>query len=181
MQDYVELAHALRFSRLKTLLKIYVPSIMPYFFSGARLVFGFGWSSRAETGRLDRTVCRREGPYCQRLTSVVAHNLSAYGLQASGRYRAVARSSRYANVARLGSYPRLIGETPVLMQLISGHRRRRYRPVVIPAGVVEDSPKPHRHLRGHWKADGGILFKVKRQKNVLTTRINIHGQNRVDG
>jgi NitT/TauT family transport system permease protein len=41
--DYVELAHALRFSRLKTLVKIYLPSIMPYFFSGARLAFGFGW------------------------------------------------------------------------------------------------------------------------------------------
>ena len=41
--DYVELAHALRFSRVKTLVKIYLPSIMPYFFSGARLAFGFGW------------------------------------------------------------------------------------------------------------------------------------------
>jgi NitT/TauT family transport system permease protein len=41
--DYVELAHTLRFSRLKTLIKIYLPSIMPYFFSGARLAFGFGW------------------------------------------------------------------------------------------------------------------------------------------
>lgn len=41
--DYVELAHALRLSRVKTLLKIYLPSIMPYFFSGARLAFGFGW------------------------------------------------------------------------------------------------------------------------------------------
>ena len=41
--DYVELAQALRFSRLKTLVKIYLPSIMPYFFSGARLAFGFGW------------------------------------------------------------------------------------------------------------------------------------------
>jgi len=41
--DYVELAQTLRFSRLKTLLKIYVPSILPYFFSGARLAFGFGW------------------------------------------------------------------------------------------------------------------------------------------
>jgi NitT/TauT family transport system permease protein len=41
--DYVELAHALRFSRMKTLVKIYLPSIMPYFFSGARLAFGFGW------------------------------------------------------------------------------------------------------------------------------------------
>jgi NitT/TauT family transport system permease protein len=41
--DFVELAAALRFSRLKTLTKIYLPSIMPYFFSGARLAFGFGW------------------------------------------------------------------------------------------------------------------------------------------
>src|SRR5215470_1923571 len=41
--DYVELANALRFSRGKTLVKIYLPSILPYFFSGARLAFGFGW------------------------------------------------------------------------------------------------------------------------------------------
>jgi NitT/TauT family transport system permease protein len=41
--EFVELARALRFSRLKTLTKIYLPSILPYFFSGARLAFGFGW------------------------------------------------------------------------------------------------------------------------------------------
>jgi NitT/TauT family transport system permease protein len=41
--DFVELARALRFSRARTLAKIYVPSILPYFFSGARLAFGFGW------------------------------------------------------------------------------------------------------------------------------------------
>jgi NitT/TauT family transport system permease protein len=41
--DYVELARALRFSRWKTLVKIYLPSILPYFFSGARLAFSFGW------------------------------------------------------------------------------------------------------------------------------------------
>jgi NitT/TauT family transport system permease protein len=41
--DYVELARALRLSRSKTLIKIYLPSILPYFFSGARLAFGFGW------------------------------------------------------------------------------------------------------------------------------------------
>jgi NitT/TauT family transport system permease protein len=41
--DYVELARVLRFSRGKTLTKIYLPSILPYFFSGARLAFGFGW------------------------------------------------------------------------------------------------------------------------------------------
>jgi NitT/TauT family transport system permease protein len=41
--DFVELAAALRFSRAKTLVKIYLPSILPYFFSGARLAFGFGW------------------------------------------------------------------------------------------------------------------------------------------
>jgi NitT/TauT family transport system permease protein len=41
--DYLELARALRFSRLKTVLKFYIPMVMPYFFSGARLAFGFGW------------------------------------------------------------------------------------------------------------------------------------------
>jgi len=41
--NYVELAQALRFSRAETLMKIYIPSILPYFFSGARLAFGFGW------------------------------------------------------------------------------------------------------------------------------------------
>lgn len=41
--DFVDLAHVLRFSRAKTLVKIYLPSILPYFFSGARLAFGFGW------------------------------------------------------------------------------------------------------------------------------------------
>jgi NitT/TauT family transport system permease protein len=41
--EFVELAQALRLSRVKTLVKIYVPSILPYFFSGARLAFSFGW------------------------------------------------------------------------------------------------------------------------------------------
>ncbi len=40
---YVELARSFRMGRLQTLLKIYLPTIMPYFFSGARLAFGFGW------------------------------------------------------------------------------------------------------------------------------------------
>jgi len=30
-------------SRRQILLKIYLPTILPYFFSGARLAFGFGW------------------------------------------------------------------------------------------------------------------------------------------
>ncbi|HEX9463974.1 MAG TPA: ABC transporter permease [Alphaproteobacteria bacterium] len=41
--DFIELARALRLSRVQTLWNIYVPSILPYFFSGARLAFGFGW------------------------------------------------------------------------------------------------------------------------------------------
>jgi NitT/TauT family transport system permease protein len=41
--DFVELARTLRLSPTKTLIKIYAPSILPYFFSGARLAFGFGW------------------------------------------------------------------------------------------------------------------------------------------
>lgn len=41
--DLIELARALRFSRAKTIVKFYLPMILPYFFSGARLAFGFGW------------------------------------------------------------------------------------------------------------------------------------------
>lgn len=41
--DFIELARALRLSRGKTLLKIFLPSILPFFFSGARLAFSFGW------------------------------------------------------------------------------------------------------------------------------------------
>ena len=41
--DFIELARALRLSRAKTFTKIYLPSILPFFFSGARLAFGFGW------------------------------------------------------------------------------------------------------------------------------------------
>ena len=41
--DYVELARSFRMSRAAILCKIYLPSILPYFFSGARLAFGFGW------------------------------------------------------------------------------------------------------------------------------------------
>src|SRR6202011_3172369 len=40
---YVDLARSFRMSRIQILRKIYLPSIMPYFFSGARLAFGFGW------------------------------------------------------------------------------------------------------------------------------------------
>jgi len=41
--QYVELARSFRMSRVQTLQKIYLPTILPYFFSGARLAFGFGW------------------------------------------------------------------------------------------------------------------------------------------
>ncbi|WP_429497644.1 ABC transporter permease [Robbsia andropogonis] len=41
--DYVELARSFRMSRIAILYKVYLPSILPYFFSGARLAFGFGW------------------------------------------------------------------------------------------------------------------------------------------
>lgn len=41
--DFVELAHSFRMSRLQVLRKIYLPTILPDFFSGARLAFGFGW------------------------------------------------------------------------------------------------------------------------------------------
>jgi NitT/TauT family transport system permease protein len=40
---YVDLARSFRMSRIQILRKIYLPTILPYFFSGARLAFGFGW------------------------------------------------------------------------------------------------------------------------------------------
>ena len=41
--DFIELAHTLRMPQSKVMWKIYLPTILPYFFSGARLAFGFGW------------------------------------------------------------------------------------------------------------------------------------------
>jgi len=41
--NLVEVAESLRFGRTATLVKIYLPSVLPYLFSGARLAFGFGW------------------------------------------------------------------------------------------------------------------------------------------
>jgi NitT/TauT family transport system permease protein len=40
--DYIELARTFRMSRAQVLAKIYLPTILPLFFSGARLAFGFG-------------------------------------------------------------------------------------------------------------------------------------------
>jgi NitT/TauT family transport system permease protein len=41
--DFLELAQVLRMPHWKVMTKIYLPTILPYFFSGARLAFGFGW------------------------------------------------------------------------------------------------------------------------------------------
>ena len=41
--DFIELAQVLRMPSSKVMTKIYLPTILPYFFSGARLAFGFGW------------------------------------------------------------------------------------------------------------------------------------------
>jgi len=41
--EFIELAQALRMPRRKVMAKIYLPTILPYFFSGARLAFGFSW------------------------------------------------------------------------------------------------------------------------------------------
>ena len=41
--DFIELAHTLRMPQHRVMVKIYLPTILPYFFSGARLAFGFGW------------------------------------------------------------------------------------------------------------------------------------------
>lgn len=41
--EFIELARVLRMPQWKVMTKIYLPTILPYFFSGARLAFGFGW------------------------------------------------------------------------------------------------------------------------------------------
>jgi NitT/TauT family transport system permease protein len=41
--DFIELAQVLRMPDWKVMTKIYLPTILPHFFSGARLAFGFGW------------------------------------------------------------------------------------------------------------------------------------------
>ena len=41
--DFIELAQVLRMPQRKVMTKVYLPTILPYFFSGARLAFGFGW------------------------------------------------------------------------------------------------------------------------------------------
>jgi NitT/TauT family transport system permease protein len=41
--DFIELARVLRMPRWKIMEKIYLPTILPYFFSGSRLAFGFSW------------------------------------------------------------------------------------------------------------------------------------------
>jgi NitT/TauT family transport system permease protein len=41
--DFIELAQVLRMPKWKVMTKIYLPTKLPYFFSGARLAFGFGW------------------------------------------------------------------------------------------------------------------------------------------
>jgi NitT/TauT family transport system permease protein len=41
--DLVEVGNALHMSRGALLMKVYLPSILPYLFSGSRLAFGFGW------------------------------------------------------------------------------------------------------------------------------------------
>lgn len=41
--EHVELARSFRMSHQAVMRKIYLPTILPYFFSGARLAFGFGW------------------------------------------------------------------------------------------------------------------------------------------
>jgi NitT/TauT family transport system permease protein len=41
--QHIDLARSFRMTRTQILRKIYLPTILPYFFAGARLAFGFGW------------------------------------------------------------------------------------------------------------------------------------------
>jgi NitT/TauT family transport system permease protein len=42
-RSYVELARSFRMSHAQIMRKIFLPTILPHFFAGARLAFGFGW------------------------------------------------------------------------------------------------------------------------------------------
>jgi NitT/TauT family transport system permease protein len=41
--NHVELARSFRMSQTQIMRKIFLPTILPHFFAGARLAFGFGW------------------------------------------------------------------------------------------------------------------------------------------
>jgi NitT/TauT family transport system permease protein len=41
--NHVELARSFRMTHLQIMRKIFLPTILPHFFAGARLAFGFGW------------------------------------------------------------------------------------------------------------------------------------------
>lgn len=42
-RQYVELALSFRMNTFQIIRKIYIPTILPAFFSASRLAFGFGW------------------------------------------------------------------------------------------------------------------------------------------
>jgi len=42
-RQYIDLARSLRMSRQQILLKIHLPTILPFLVSGAHMAFGFGW------------------------------------------------------------------------------------------------------------------------------------------
>jgi NitT/TauT family transport system permease protein len=41
--QHIELARSFRMSHVQIMRKIFLPTILPHFFAGARLAFGFGW------------------------------------------------------------------------------------------------------------------------------------------
>ncbi|WP_233837845.1 ABC transporter permease [Paraburkholderia sp. ZP32-5] len=42
-RQHIELARSFRMSQAQIMRKIFLPTVLPHFFSGARLAFGFGW------------------------------------------------------------------------------------------------------------------------------------------
>src|SRR5471032_1180277 len=42
-RNHIELARSFRMSQTQIMRKIFLPTILPHFFAGARLAFGFGW------------------------------------------------------------------------------------------------------------------------------------------
>jgi NitT/TauT family transport system permease protein len=59
--NHVELARSFRMSHTQIMRKIFLPTILPHFFAGARLAFGFGWRVSLVAGN---TLYRRERDPC---------------------------------------------------------------------------------------------------------------------
>ena len=121
--DFIELAHILRMPQYKVMTKIYLPTILPYFFSGARLAFGFGWrvslvaetigSSSGVGYRLRQAadLIQTDQVFAWTLALVVmkADDALAYANQWEGAYMASFEPSDIASLKRLHQIAKAAG------------------------------------------------------------------------